>query len=55
MLVIFIAQWYPEWFIAPVYGDGHEGVFNKHGFGEAGWQAEAEEHSEGGKEQPFVK
>ena len=45
----------PEWFIAPVYGDGHEGVFNEHGFGEeAGWQAEAEEHSEGGEQQPVA-
>ena len=39
--------------LVPVNGNGQEGIFNEHGFGEeAAWQAEAEEHWEGGEEQP---
>ena len=31
--------------LVPVNGNGQEGIFNEHGFGEeAAWQAEAEEH-----------
>ena len=44
----------PEWFIVPIYGDGHEWILNKHGFGEAGWQADAKKHCEGGEEQPVA-
>ena len=41
--------------MAPVNGDGHEWILNQHGFGEAGWKADAEEHRKGGEEQPSAK